>query len=433
MSPRQELFEAELTINGDGWNNTYKWAHFTLDDKTYHVPFYNNKIHASQQLDLTAGTWRVYITGNELIDEVSVTRITTNSATLFVEATQSSSPFPSLTPAFEEVLAAQVASALETANGVKAAADAGNYNGATFTPSVNENGIISWTNDKNLDNPTSRDITGPKGDRGTGVNIKGFFRTVQDMLTAIVLPHANDCYGVGTSSPYTFYMWDELNDTWVNVGQILGAAAGFGSVYAYIDNNYGTPSVNVVTSGTDAAKVFTFYFSNLKGYTPVKGTDYFTDADKAELVESLALSVDIDDLGGIKNPAEKTSGQFLKYNGTGWVAATPPYPVLSVNGSTGAVSTRLKFTGITVPAASFTEQANPAIEGFAYVAQIDSTFDAGFSAVTVNMIPEVIFDQDAAGSGIFANVAETVDGAVLIYASEAPESDIFIPTILCWR
>ena len=36
--------------------------------------------------------------------------------------------------------------------------------GATFTPSVSTSGVISWTNDKNLPNPTAVNIKGPKGD-----------------------------------------------------------------------------------------------------------------------------------------------------------------------------------------------------------------------------------------------------------------------------
>ena len=38
--------------------------------------------------------------------------------------------------------------------------------GTTFTPHVDENGIISWTNDGGLPNPEPVDITGPKGDTG---------------------------------------------------------------------------------------------------------------------------------------------------------------------------------------------------------------------------------------------------------------------------
>ena len=39
-------------------------------------------------------------------------------------------------------------------------------NGATFTPSVSLEGIISWTNDKNLPNPEPVSIKGDKGDKG---------------------------------------------------------------------------------------------------------------------------------------------------------------------------------------------------------------------------------------------------------------------------
>lgn len=39
-------------------------------------------------------------------------------------------------------------------------------NGATFTPSVDNEGNLSWTNDGNLDNPETKNIKGPKGDVG---------------------------------------------------------------------------------------------------------------------------------------------------------------------------------------------------------------------------------------------------------------------------
>ena len=38
--------------------------------------------------------------------------------------------------------------------------------GATFIPTVSEDGVIGWTNDKGLDNPESVNIKGPKGDPG---------------------------------------------------------------------------------------------------------------------------------------------------------------------------------------------------------------------------------------------------------------------------
>ena len=38
--------------------------------------------------------------------------------------------------------------------------------GTTFTPSVSEAGVISWTNDGGLENPTPVNIKGPRGDQG---------------------------------------------------------------------------------------------------------------------------------------------------------------------------------------------------------------------------------------------------------------------------
>ena len=38
--------------------------------------------------------------------------------------------------------------------------------GATFIPSVSAEGIISWTNDKDLENPSPVDIKGPAGEKG---------------------------------------------------------------------------------------------------------------------------------------------------------------------------------------------------------------------------------------------------------------------------
>lgn len=39
-------------------------------------------------------------------------------------------------------------------------------NGATFTPNVDREGLLSWTNDKGLSNPQSMNIKGPRGDIG---------------------------------------------------------------------------------------------------------------------------------------------------------------------------------------------------------------------------------------------------------------------------
>lgn len=89
-----------------------------------------------------------------------------------------------------------------------------------------------------------------------------------------------------------------------------GSSAGFGTPTATIDNNVGTPSVTVTASGEDTAKVFSFDFKNLKGDkgdqgpqgeqgiqgekgdTPVKGTDYWTESDKTEMVNDVLAQLE---------------------------------------------------------------------------------------------------------------------------------------------
>ena len=44
--------------------------------------------------------------------------------------------------------------------------DLGGEDGATFTPSVDSSGNLSWTNDKGLANPATVNIKGDKGDKG---------------------------------------------------------------------------------------------------------------------------------------------------------------------------------------------------------------------------------------------------------------------------
>ena len=61
--------------------------------------------------------------------------------------------------------------------------------GATFTPSVDADGNLSWTNDKGLANPATVNIKGPKGDSGegggSGEDIRYFAEfTVEDVIEA---------------------------------------------------------------------------------------------------------------------------------------------------------------------------------------------------------------------------------------------------------
>ena len=52
------------------------------------------------------------------------------------------------------------------ADGAPGEAGADGQDGATFTPLVEEDGTLSWSNDKGLDNPPRVNIKGPQGQRG---------------------------------------------------------------------------------------------------------------------------------------------------------------------------------------------------------------------------------------------------------------------------
>lgn len=60
----------------------------------------------------------------------------------------------------------------------------GEFNGATFMPSVDKDGNISWTNDKGLENPSSQNIRGPQGiqgPQGEAFKIKKTYSSVEAM------------------------------------------------------------------------------------------------------------------------------------------------------------------------------------------------------------------------------------------------------------
>lgn len=104
----------------------------------------------------------------------------------------------------------------------------------------------------------------------------------------------------------------------------------------------------------------------------------------------------------------------------------------TINGVTLAsnITTRTIASNVSVASSAWSSNSTPSSyvdAGFPYRATIS------VSGITTNMIPQVIFDLSDSMSGIFAPIAESVANGVQIYASDIPESDITIPTIICFN
>ena len=71
---------------------------------------------------------------------------------------------------------------------------------------------------------------GPKGDTGTGLDILGTYDTLEELRAAIQNPQQGNMYNVGTTDPYTIYMWDTTTEPadWKSQGQLQGAKGDTG-------------------------------------------------------------------------------------------------------------------------------------------------------------------------------------------------------------
>lgn len=64
---------------------------------------------------------------------------------------------------------------------------------------------------------------GTSGTSGKDFSILGTYDDLAALKAAVTNPSAGDAYAVGTAAPYDIYIWDALNNEWVNHGAIQGA------------------------------------------------------------------------------------------------------------------------------------------------------------------------------------------------------------------
>ena len=87
--------------------------------------------------------------------------------------------------------------------------------------------------------------------------------------------------------------------------------------------------------------------------------------------------------------------------------------------------TPVQYFDTTVLASAF--ESDSTYEEYPYRAAVS------LNGVKQGMIPDVMFDVPEQTSGIFAQVARAYENGIYIYASDIPEADFVIPTIICWK
>ena len=105
-----QYLTAKVICETDDWTGREIKAMFGRGCTVYEVPVTGGEITAKQQLNLTAGDWRVWLVGNSARDGDVIPRITTNMAHISVAPTGGTegSPFPTIPPTAEERLRADM-------------------------------------------------------------------------------------------------------------------------------------------------------------------------------------------------------------------------------------------------------------------------------------------------------------------------------------
>lgn len=60
----------------------------------------------------------------------------------------------------------------------------------------------------------------------SGLIIKGYYATYEELTAAQPNPQISDAYGVGTEPPFNIFVWDNVNKMWVNNGTITKGDKG---------------------------------------------------------------------------------------------------------------------------------------------------------------------------------------------------------------
>ena len=163
--------------------------------------------------------------------------------------------------------------AKETSDTLNLKLEKGELDGATFVPNLDEEGNLSWSNNKNLENPQTQNIRGPQGvmgPQGEAFKIKKTYSSKDEMLADFENMEIGD-YVMITSNIEVednakLYSKGEIE--WVFITDFSGATG--------IQGPQGIQGIQGIQG-----------VQGPKGDKPVKGVDYFTEAEQNEMVAEI--------------------------------------------------------------------------------------------------------------------------------------------------
>lgn len=367
---------AQFHFTGDEWDGYTRWAHFHKGETVYDIALDgDDRITEEDALNLTAGEWEIYLTGTK-----DTARLTTIVVILTVkESGLIDAPLHVIPQSVAEQIDAKAAQALLTAQAVKAAADAGKFNGKD----------------------------------GKSFEIKGYYASTAALEEGVPAPAPGDAYCVGSTAPYDVYIYDGVNGEWVNNGTIQGAKGDTGAAGTtftpHVDGNGNLSWTN--DGGLDNPAT-----QNIRGAAGPKGET--GPAGKSAYAAAVEAGYT-----GTEATFYAALTAMPYHNARHLPDGADPITVKAGNLAADAV--KLKFTNTAIENTTFAQQAT--YQDYPYRATVPLT------GVLASMTPEVIFSLADAVSGNYAPVAECYDGGVYIYAASMPDATITIPTILCWR
>lgn len=140
-----QYLTAKVICETEDWTGREIKAMFGQGCTVHGITVTGGEITAKQQLNLTAGDWRVWLVGNSARDGEVIPRITTNVAHISVAPTGGTegNPFPTIPPTVEEQLRADMGNLADLTTEDKsslvaaineAAASGGSKDAVTYTP-----------------------------------------------------------------------------------------------------------------------------------------------------------------------------------------------------------------------------------------------------------------------------------------------------------